>query len=111
MRKNKARIHIDGVSQLFDGLVIFAGHIEAPAQTEIRADGEGIQVVCAIHLRDTLAGAPHAHQVKRISLISGGVAGVQFHRTPESAGGGVPIPIIVEAHGGKRSVGFGKRVI
>ena len=106
MRESKVRVEIKGISQLLDGRIVPASHVQAPAQTKIHADGERIEFASVVDFRDALLRAAHGHEIQRIALIGGGVAGVEFDGALEAGAGGDPVPIVVEAHGGQ---GFGLR--
>src|SRR5579859_5338240 len=107
MREFKIRIHLDGVAQLFDRLIILASHIEPPTQAEIRADGEWILISCPVDLVETVTGPTHGDQVKRVSLVGGSVAGIEFDGALESARRACPVPVVVKSDGGQRSLRFG----
>lgn len=44
MRKVVGRIHFERVSELLDGTIILARHVQSPLQAEIDADGQRVEV-------------------------------------------------------------------
>src|SRR5713101_312766 len=109
--ERKIGVHLEGIAELADRLVVLTRHIQTPAQAKIHADGERIKVARAIHLRETLGSATHGHEIERITLVGRGIAGVEFDGTLKPVACGCPVPVIVELNGGQRRLGLGERFI
>src|SRR5712692_1861942 len=62
--ERKIGVHLEGIAELADRLVVLTRHIQTPAQAKIHADGERIKVARAIHLRETLGSATHGHEIE-----------------------------------------------
>ena len=101
MRQFVGWIHFKSVAKLLDGSVVLSRHIEPPSQAEIDADGERIKFSGFVDLLEAVLRTTHRHQVKGISLVGGGIAGVILNRFREARRGATPIPIVVKLDRGE----------
>src|SRR5438132_4932160 len=82
--RSKARIHLHGLAQLFNRLVVASSAGQGGAQVGINYEGEWVELQRAPGLRDSLLEL--AEQPKSglgIPLVGGCVVRIQFNRAPE----------------------------
>ena len=64
MRENEIRIEVNCAARLLDGLIVLARQIQAPAETEIYAQRERVQVVGTLYFGKAFRRAAHRAEIQ-----------------------------------------------
>src|SRR4029077_4299084 len=76
LRNGKGRIHLDGPLQRLDRPVVFMSPEIIPSLVRTDSKVHWIQLQRAAARPERFLGSPHAHQIVRVPVVSGGRAGL-----------------------------------
>ena len=106
--EGKIVVEVERLPALLQRLVVPASLVKNVRGRRVD-DGRGrVQLLGPLNLGHSFIHASHRHQVQRVPLMSGGVAGVKFERLLEVLLCLRPLPIEGELRVGEGNVGFGQ---
>src|SRR5882672_11777589 len=107
----KARVQLERLAKLLDGLVVLACVEVVPAEMAANDQVQRFQLERALALGQRLIGPSERNEAVRVPVMRGRVLGIQLEGTPELLLGGRQVPVIKKMNLGQGVVRFRQRAV